>query len=149
MTVSADVRICDGSALHGPEPNAQATQKLSGRSAGIGHASGQSTVQFCLRVLRSAAQCRSVWDDTERNAGCLFLSLSWRYTVCAGAGRRAVVAARCAGDPQKPLSDRRSSHADYERQDRSGQSDWSDHVDHPEKLDRLDRSNRSGSGRDR
>jgi len=52
MTVSADVRICDGSALHGPEPNAQAIQKPSGRSAAV-----LATFQVNLRCDSACGYC--------------------------------------------------------------------------------------------
>jgi MoaA/NifB/PqqE/SkfB family radical SAM enzyme len=52
MTVSVDVKICDGSALHGPEPNAQAIQKPSGRSAAV-----LATLQVNLRCNSACGYC--------------------------------------------------------------------------------------------
>ena len=119
-----------------------------------------SACEYCdLPLIMSDKKDRSlVILQDARNPWGLFLSPSRRCAVCVGVGRQAVVAARFAIDPRRPLSDRLSSHADYERhegqaadswcdrlerQDRSGYSDRPDHVDHPEKFDRF------GSRRDR
>jgi hypothetical protein len=50
MTVSADARICDGSALHGAGPSAQAIQKPSGRPV-------LATFQVNLRCNSACGYC--------------------------------------------------------------------------------------------
>jgi len=52
MTVSADVRIYSGSAIHGPESNAQAIPKPSGRSAAV-----LATLQVNLRCYSACGYC--------------------------------------------------------------------------------------------